>query len=297
MSWKKGVKFLRTVKGPGELLKLALPQHLRGRRVLNEGAPEPGGPTTGDDVVRALRAQRNQLKGDAYVESGAVDYKRLAGSEAYAELERLSRSLVLVDPSDLDGDAARLSFFINLYNVLMIHGVISLGIEKSVMERPSFFTTVAYRVGDTLLTPDEIAHGVLRLNEAHPSSNTVYFGEGDPRRAWAPSSLDPRIHLALVCVAQSCPPIGFYSVERIDEELDLASMNYVNGGVRVDHERRVVELPAIFAWYEVDFGGPEGLWAFLRRYAEEPLGADLERAQSQAYPWAPLEYDWALNTL
>lgn len=297
MSWKKGVKFLRTVKGPGELFKLALPQHLRGRHILNEGAPDPGGPTTGGDVVRALRAQRNQLKGEAYVDSGAVDYKRLGGSQAYAELERLSRALIHVDPQDLDGDAARLSFFINLYNVLMIHGVIALGIEKSVMERPSFFTTVAYRVGDTLLTPDEIEHGILRLNEAHPSSGTVYFEADDPRRAWAPSALDPRIHLALVCVAQSCPPIGFYSVERIDEELDLASLNYVNGGVRVDHERRVVELPAIFSWYEVDFGGREGLWAFLQKYADEPLAQELARAHAEGYPWEVLEYDWALNTL
>ena len=38
------------------------------------------------------------------------------------------------------------------------------------MEMPSFFRVVAYRVGDHVLTLDEIENGVLRRNAPHPAT-------------------------------------------------------------------------------------------------------------------------------
>ena len=294
-SIKKGLQAARKIASPMELVQMALPASVRTRRVLNDGEPSPEGPA-GLELVEALRRLRNQLEGDAYVEGG-VDYARLRGAPVYAELRELSRGLSTIRATDLEDDARRLAFWINLYNVLMIHGVIELGINDSVMERPTFFTSVAYRVGAHTFTPDDIEHGVLRRNAPHPNNKTVYFDADDPRRVFMVDELDPRIHVALVCVAQSCPPIAFYDAEKLDAQLDLAAENFVNLSVNVDPGRRVVSMSPIFKWYEIDFGGAAGLRAFLSTYADEPLRDELQVAFDDGYAWEYGAYDWSLNAL
>lgn len=294
-SLKKGLQAARQIASPMELVQMALPAAMRSRRILNDGGASPDG-VGGLELVEALRRLRNQLKGDAYVEGG-VDYARLRGAPVYAELRELSRGLTTIRAADFQDDAQRLAFWINLYNVLMIHGVIELEIRGSVMERPTFFTSVAYRVGAHTFTPDDIEHGVLRRNAAHPNNKTVYFDADDPRRLFMVDELDPRIHVALVCVAQSCPPIAFYDAEHLDAQLDLAAENFVNLAVRVDATRRVVSMSSIFKWYELDFGGAAGLRSFLRSYADEPLADELGEAFDAGYAWEYDPYDWSLNAM
>ena len=81
-----------------------------------------------------------------------------------------------------------------MYNVLAIHGVIATGVRESVMEIPSFFGVVAYRVGNFVLTLDEIENGILRRNAPHPATGSRLFDDDDPRLALCPSRVDPRIH-------------------------------------------------------------------------------------------------------
>lgn len=297
MGLKDGLKMLRQIRGPMEMVNMALPRHMRKQRLLNDGQPNADAPTSGLEVIRALKGLRNELKGQAYVDQGAVNYKQLGQSDAYQTLKEVSRALVHIQPSDLSDDDEKIAFFINLYNVLMIHGVIALEIEHSVMEVPTFFSTVAYRIGDHIMTPDDIEHGVLRRNAPHPTSKKRVFETNDPRAVWMPTTLDPRLHMALVCVAQSCPPIGFYSAENLELQLDMASANYVNNGIIVDHEARTVTIAAIFIWYKADFGGDKGLLDFWSKHASEALVEDLAKSVEQQYQWKTAPYDWSLNTL
>ena len=297
MGLKDGLKMLRQIKGPMEVVNMALPRHMRKQRLLNDGQPNAQAPTSGPEVIRSLKGLRNELKGQAYVAQGAVNYKQLGQSEAYRTLEDVSRALVHVTPDDLPADEEKIAFFINLYNVLMIHGVIALEIERSVMEVPTFFSTVAYHLGDHVVTPDDIEHGILRRNAPHPTSKKRVFGDRDPRSVWMPTTLDPRLHMALVCVAQSCPPIGFYNPDNLNVQLDMASANYVNNGIIVDHEARTVTIAAIFIWCKADFGGDRGLLDFWSTHASETLVEDLAKSVEQQYQWKTAPYDWSLNTL
>lgn len=68
--------------------------------------------------------------------------------------------------------------------------------------------------------------------------------------------MDPRIHFALVCGARSCPPIGFYEAEQIDEQLQLAAMSFINSDqVRLYPEENTLLISRIFKWYKMEFGG------------------------------------------
>lgn len=279
---------LRRARGAGEVLKAVFPG-LAGPIVLNEGeAPIFESPSV---LIAELRRVRHALK--AHVVGGRVDYAALRETGAFAYLVRLAPGLRRVGPTDLVGDAERIAFFVNLYNVLSIHGVIALEISDSVMEIPSFFGRVSYLVGDVRLSLDAIENGVLRRNARHPVSGRLVLPRDSPAHAFAPSATDPRIHTALVCSSTSCPPVGFYDPARLDAQLDAASAWYVNADVRVVDG--AVRLPVTFRYYAADWGGREGIERFLVRYADEPLRTELEAAFAAGAPFAFDRYDWSLN--
>jgi hypothetical protein len=214
------------------------------------------------------------------------------GSAALVELEALVPSLRRVTPESLPTDAERIAFFVNLYNVLVLHGAVVLGVERSVLEEPSFFGAVAYRVGPAVLTPDRIEHGVLRRGARHFGRPSL--ADDDPARAFLPSSLDPRVHAALVCASASCPPIAFYVPERLDAQLEVAARHFVATHVRV--VGRTLWLPAMFRHYAADFGDParearglrRGVREFLEAHSEPELRVAMERAdrvRHAAWDW------------
>jgi len=274
-------------RGAKEVLDALMPG-LAGAIVLNDGEPPE---LETEALIKSLRSARNELK--MHIDKGKVDYAALRDNAALGELERLAPGLRRVRPEDLEGDAARTAFFINLYNVLSIHGVIALGIERSVMEVPSFFSRVSYVVGEARLSLDAMENGVLRCNGGHPATGRKVLSADSPAHAFAPSKVDPRIHAALVCASTSCPPVGFYRPEQLDAQLDAAAANYVNADVTV--EDGAVRLPITFRYYASDWGGRADIEAFLCKHADEPLRSALKGAFADRLPFRYERYDWSLN--
>jgi hypothetical protein len=287
---------LRRARSPIELARALVPNQWLARKVLNEG-PGTAAATSASELAEALRRLRNQLKQEVLNERGQVDYAKLRGSATYAELARTSKLLSSVDLMEMSDDSTRIAFWINVYNVLAIHGVLALGIRESVMEIPSFFGVVAYRVGDYVLTLDEMENGVLRRNSPHPATKGRLFDDDDPRLALCPSRIEPRIHAALVCASTSCPPVAFYEASKIDEQLELAALNYVASDVEVDDENRVVRVPITFRYYESDFGRLAGVRVFLLEHARGAQREALQAAFDAAYALDYHRYDWSLNAI
>ncbi len=117
---------------------------------------------------------------------------------------------------------------------------------------------------------------------------------------------DPRIHFFLNCASESCPvarpnlPIG----EDLDQLLAQAAVEFINDpeNVVVDDDNKVVQLSAIFKWYEDDFVNHvrldgklvgNGLIAYVSRYASDELAAGLTQAGDYEVQFR--EYDWGLN--
>ena len=85
---------------------------------------------------------------------------------------------------------------------------------------------------------------------------SIPFGPSDPRLQISLKVVDPRIHFALNCGAQSCPPIAVYSEnpEELDRQLSMATENFIAGNVQVDVKSKFVKVSMIFSWYKADFG-------------------------------------------
>jgi hypothetical protein len=267
--------------------------------VLND-APYAGPLRPGPELAAELRQAVNELRAAAFSADGSrADYGRLRASAAYARYRsELTPQLRGIDLASLRSREERLSFWINLYNALVIDGVIALGVRRSVSERLAgltFFRRAAYNVGGLRFSCDDIESGILRANAGNPFIPGPQFSQGDPRLAWAFARTDPRIHCALNCASRSCPPIGVYTAERIDAQLDLASRSFVDADSEVDPRSATLTVSAIYSWYRGDFGGPEGVVRFVRQH----LPDDERRAWLSS--GAPINlvhraYDWALNS-
>jgi GH15 family glucan-1,4-alpha-glucosidase len=263
--------------------------------VLNEGAFRPGD-VTPHELARRLKDLMNVMRG-AFFETHRVAYERMRTSRVYREYVELSRVLGGMDPCKLRGREERIAFWINIYNVLVIHGVVEMGIRDSVKEVRNFFKRVKYRVGDMLLSPEDIEHGVLRANRRPPGSLSRKFRRGDSRLACSLDAMEPRVHFALVCASSSCPPIGVYTAENLDGELDIAARTFLNaGGVELDKEAGRVSLSRVFKWYGGDFGkdaAPVLRFIAPYLYMEEDRTFLLENASRLGVSYQ--DYDWRLN--
>lgn len=262
-----------------------------GHRVLNPpaaDAPSPSPPDLGAHLIRTML----HFKSLAMDATGRrVDYARIRDSHAYrAFRSEWLTALRRFDPGSLQGSLShRLAFWINLYNALVIDAVICFGRAPAAggpRALAAFFRQAAYCVGGQRLSCDDIEHGILRANRGHPWYPGPQFAAADPRRQWVIPHLDPRIHFALNCAGQSCPPIGVYHPDRLEAQLNAAARHFIAQEVQIAPDGKRVFLSRIFRWYLADFGGKAGLAALLQHYGVQ----DIRRLR-----WEFTPYRWQLN--
>lgn len=267
-----------------------------GRELLNADAPTaPPHP----DLPAALAAALRALKVAAISDDGAhVNYAALRASPAYAAFRaEVTARLPAFDPAGLASPGERLAFWINLYNAMVLDGVVAYAVRDSVATTDpamGFFRRIAYNVGGLRVSADDVEHGILRANAGTPFLPGRQFAADDPRVAWVVRPLDPRIHCALNCASRSCPPIAAFSAERIEAQLDLAARAFVGADVELVPASGALRLSKLFDWYKADFGGPEGVVRFVLAHLPDDERRRWLAAQAEV-DLAFRPYDWTLN--
>ena len=178
-----------------------------------------------------------------------------------------------------------LAFWINLYNAgtqLLLERRPEL--YESPLRFVRFFRADAVTVAGHGLGLDAVEQGILRGGRSK-------YGLGYlPRLPWPFErrhrvECDPRVHFALNCGAESCPPIRAYDPDRVDDQLDAATASYLAGTVEHDPAAGVVRLPRLFLWYRGDFGGRGGIRRFLRAYDAIPADAN-PKFRYRSWDWS-----------
>jgi hypothetical protein len=173
--------------------------------------------------------------------------------------------------AELNRDAAKLAFWINVYNAaaqsLLSPPPAGAGWMHRQLHALRQYRRKGLLISGHRLSLNDIEHGLLRRSRLWWSPN---FG----RKIW-PSAferrhradrLDPRLHFALNCAAMSCPPIRSYRTGQLDAQLDLAASAYLEASVHWDSARQELHLPALLRMFRADFGGKKGVLRFLNRY-------------------------------
>lgn len=232
-------------------------------------APQKSASETGAEVIDPAPFEALLAR---YVDGrGQVDYARWHASEE--DRRRLNEVVEAIGRASVEGKSAnaRLAFYINAYNALVLNAVLERWPVESVMKVEGFFDKVRHRVAGQSLTLDELEHSrVIRAQ----------FDE-------------PRIHFVLVCAAKSCPrlrqePMRAATLER---QLDAATREFVPAATR--HTESGVETSQLFNWFAEDFVKSAGsVQAYLLRYVRN---AELREALEAGAEVSFSEYDWAIN--
>ena len=209
-----------------------------------------------------------------------------------AERDRLAAALHGVDLATLHGDAARIAFWANVYNALLLHARARRPIEGSLLRHRRLFRQASYAIAGQRWSLDVIEHGVLRRNARPPLRLRPLLRRGDPRRRAAPTRLDPRVHFALNCGARSCPPVRVYSPETLDTDLEDATRAYLRAETVVHRQRGEVELPGLCRLYARDFGSRAALVDFAAVRLDVPAADILRRTEPRRLRFA--SFDWTL---
>jgi hypothetical protein len=265
------------------------------KKLLNSGDEMPTCDTASisAELMHSIRAMRDNFYD---TKRGLVDYEAMKESEEYKSYRRLTNGLREFYVAMLVGRKEKLTFWINLYNTIVVDGIITLGVKASVKEIPGFFRTLQYKVGPYFFSADDIEHGILRCNVRPFFSPLRQFGPRDSRKKLMISPVDPKIHFALVCGSRSCAPIDFYDSDRIYDQLDIAAKSFVNSSeVLVLPEEEKLLISEIFRWYEDDFGGISGVKDFIFDYLVDEKSRQFIRKNFLTLRIEYLHYDWNLN--
>jgi len=243
----------------------------------------------------------HQLLARYVSEDGRVAYeewshhpKDVAALDAY--LHELSDTSPLNFPDLFPSSSSRLSYWINLYNALVIREVLErwplATVEDVRIDNPRFdvpgrglLHDLSFTIGGRRMTLLEIEHEIIRDR----------FG-------------DARTHFAITCSARSCPmlPRNPFDPRTLDDQLDDATRRFVNdeANVRVEPDEHRIVLSPIFRWYRPDFirfvedqtshPAPD-LVDFLLLFAEPRLQKQLERAVASGWAVRFEPYDWSVG--
>ena len=202
---------------------------------------------------------------------GTVDYATLhKRSDLMAKLNAFVEFHAEFDPETLGDEKAVIAAYANAYNVFTVVGVMKAWPVKSVRKiHPlfGFFTRKKFRLAGKKV-----------------SLNNIEKGQLQPR--------DARIHFIINCASVSCPVIQpeVLTVANLETVMNRSAKSFLKDSSKNQFDKNQGEwrLSKIFDWYRGDWGGEEGVVAFIQK--NYPEGAD----------WAPRkiiyqDYNWELN--
>jgi hypothetical protein len=92
-----------------------------------------------EDLPAQLRQAIGELEAKFFdLDAGRVNYQAMKGSSEYDAYLQKAALLRNFDVNQLKERQEKLAFWINLYNTMVIHGVIDWDIRESVKERNGF---------------------------------------------------------------------------------------------------------------------------------------------------------------
>ena len=174
-----------------------------------------------------------------------------------AELRNLQLAQI---QKELKTDDLKNAFWINIYNSFF-----QILRKVNRIEGTKIFTLKLIHIANLKWSLDDIEHGILRRYRHKYSLG--YFPQlfaSDLIKELAVSKVDYRIHFALNCGAKSCPPIAFYSSSKIEQQLEMATLSFLETETDFYEAKKEVHISRLFLWFLADFGGKKGIRNILK---------------------------------
>ena len=237
--------------------------------------PAPAGPLDYAAWSRLLSA--------VVTADGKVDYEALAARRGLLDevVALLASASPDTAPERFPSEEHALAYWINAYNAFVLHAVMEEYPIRSVwkVKDGHFFDRRRHDAGGRVVSLDDIEHRILRARFA-----------------------EPRIHFAINCASNGCPPMRprAYEADGLRDTLDAATRQFLASewNCRVDAGARRIFVSRIFRMYAEDFAGDvdstRGVPPRRARLRGRAHG-DCRSTQLADYEVVYNVYDWGLN--
>ncbi|MEM7656274.1 MAG: DUF547 domain-containing protein [Bacteroidota bacterium] len=206
----------------------------------------------------------NALLGMYVSESGAVNYKGFKQSTKRLEvyLDQLAQNV----PQTSWSQEEQLAYWINAYNAFTVQLIVENYPISSITKLNKPWDTAFITLGGKTYSLNDIEHKVIREQ----------FEE-------------PRIHFAVNCASESCPPLlnEAYTAGKLEQQLTKQTKAFLNNSKYNVLSGSSAQLSQLFDWYKGDFTKQGSVVAFINQYAAKPLSSGAKISYK--------EYDWNLN--
>jgi hypothetical protein len=202
---------------------------------------------------------------------GRMDYDGMAKDPADLDtyLGYIARVSPESSPADFPTPESKLAYYINAYNAIAMYDVLKSNFPPNLRDvKVTFFYKNRFELGGRFISLYALENQIIR-----PMG-------------------DPRVHVALNCMARGCPrlPQEPFQAETLNAQLDAQAREFFNQPRRVElrPENKTVRLSQILQFYTGDFlKKAPSLIAYANQYRENPIPAD----------WKVdfIPYDWLLN--
>ena len=204
-----------------------------------------------------------------YVTDRGVEYA--AWKNNAADMQAMQEVVHAIGQENVSslGKKEQLAFYPNAYNAWILHEALAKYPTKSIKD-PLFTFFLIPRI--------QVAGEKMSFNHLEKDIIRRQFNE-------------PRVHFALNCASQSCPPLNkeAFRGAKLDRQLETLAVGFVNEKKGVDYvpEKNSAALSMIFNWYKDDFKPVGGALAFINQRRKARLPNDVKITYQ--------EYDWGLN--
>jgi hypothetical protein len=218
--------------------------------------------------------------------------ENLRAGESTDEIETILANLSEKELKEaLDTEGKSKAFWLNVYNayvqILLVENP-DLFKDRDSFFGYNFFSSPQVTIAGKELSFDDIEHGIIRHSKNKLSGgyvDKIFVSDFEEKFRW--EEVDARIHFALNCGAAACPYIAAYYPDRVNEQLDITSRQYLEKTTDYYPDENRVVVNKLMSWFRADFGGKDGSVKMLKDYGIIPQDAD----PSVDYK----EYDWTLE--
>jgi hypothetical protein len=203
--------------------------------------------------------------------NGGFDYRGTTGQDR-KRLAAYLANLGDARPGEMSADEKK-AFYVNAYNAMAIGIVLDRYPVTSIRDVDGAFQKIRRRIGGQELSLDDVENRLRDFKDA-------------------------RIHFAIVCVSESCPPLApaAYRPDTISADLDRQGRAFVNDPKKnvIDRANGRLALSKIFDWNRAEFEREAGsISRFVARFVTDREAASWLASAAPTPQF--LEYDWSLN--
>lgn len=219
-----------------------------------------------------------------HLRDGRFDYETLGRERGELDAYLLDLRAVTREEFATWTREQRYAYWINVYNAFTVHLVLSRYPVASIQDIGTTLAPVwkkefiplghLYGQGTTdLISLDTVEHRILR-----------------------PQFEDARVHAAVNCASESCPPLAAeaFRADALEAQLDARVLAWLSDPAlnRYDQTQRRAEVSAIFDWFKADFVRDAGsVEAWIAKHGPESARWMAEGEVELR----TLDYSWKLN--